>query len=361
MTKSDYRVARVRLEESLALGRSIQDTLVITDSLTTLAQVAIEQGEYREARRLAEESLHLSRETSDTWGIAWALLYFALALLLQEDYVDAHHLLEESLVFSRALGDKLGIAQALLCSGLALFFQGQYTSARSLIQESLAVATETGAGGRNGIAMVVWVLAGLTLFEGDPLTARTLYEESLALSTKTKHLGIIALGLEGLAMVACTQGDPAWAARLWGRAESMRAARGVDLASPVLRLSKPAMATARLQLGEETFTALWAQGRTMTLEQVLATREPTTLATTPPTEASSTPPGKAPTIYPGGLTVREVEVLRLVAQGLTNAQVAEQLVISPRTVNSHLTSIYGKIQVSSRSAATRYAIEHKLV
>jgi len=56
-----------------------------------------------------------------------------------------------------------------------------------------------------------------------------------------------------------------------------------------------------------------------------------------------------------------VEVLRCVAKGLTDAQIAEQLVISPRTVNTHLTSIYGKIQVSSRSAATRYAIEHQLV
>jgi DNA-binding NarL/FixJ family response regulator len=54
-------------------------------------------------------------------------------------------------------------------------------------------------------------------------------------------------------------------------------------------------------------------------------------------------------------------VLRVVAQGLTNEQVAERLVISPRTVDTHLTSIYGKIGVSSRVAATRYAIEHHLV
>jgi DNA-binding CsgD family transcriptional regulator len=61
-----------------------------------------------------------------------------------------------------------------------------------------------------------------------------------------------------------------------------------------------------------------------------------------------------------GLTEREVEVLRSVAQGLTDAQVAEQLVISPRTVHSHLNSIYSKLGISSRSAATRYAIEHDL-
>ncbi len=61
-----------------------------------------------------------------------------------------------------------------------------------------------------------------------------------------------------------------------------------------------------------------------------------------------------------GLTEREIEVLRAVAQGLTDAQVAERLVISQRTVHSHLNSIYSKLGITSRSAATRYAIEHNL-
>jgi DNA-binding CsgD family transcriptional regulator len=65
--------------------------------------------------------------------------------------------------------------------------------------------------------------------------------------------------------------------------------------------------------------------------------------------------------FPAGLTAGEVEVLRLVAQGMTDAQVAEQLVISPRTVNGHLRSIYSKIGVTSRSAATRFAVDHHLV
>jgi DNA-binding CsgD family transcriptional regulator len=62
--------------------------------------------------------------------------------------------------------------------------------------------------------------------------------------------------------------------------------------------------------------------------------------------------------YPAGLTAREVEVLRLVAQGLTDAEVAEQLFLARRTINTHLTSIYTKLNVSSRAAATRFAMEH---
>jgi DNA-binding NarL/FixJ family response regulator len=122
-----------------------------------------------------------------------------------------------------------------------------------------------------------------------------------------------------------------------------------------------AVESVRAQLDEKAFTEVWAQGRALTPEQALAAREPTMATTTTPIEASSTPPGKAPATYPDGLTAREVEVLHLVARGLTNDQVAELLVISPRTVNTHLTSIYGKIGVTSRAAATRYAIEHQLV
>jgi DNA-binding NarL/FixJ family response regulator len=62
-----------------------------------------------------------------------------------------------------------------------------------------------------------------------------------------------------------------------------------------------------------------------------------------------------------GLTAREIEVLRLVTRGLTTTQIAQQLIMSPRTADAHLRSIYSKLEVSSRAAATRSALEHELV
>jgi len=62
-----------------------------------------------------------------------------------------------------------------------------------------------------------------------------------------------------------------------------------------------------------------------------------------------------------GLTDREVEILRRVTSGLTNRQLAEELGVSTRTIDAHLRSVYAKLGVKSRSAATRYAIEHHLV
>ncbi len=102
----------------------------------------------------------------------------------------------------------------------------------------------------------------------------------------------------------------------------------------------------------------------MTPEQALGAETQET-QTTLPTQDSIVPPAKpqpAPApVIPNGLTVREVEVLRLVAQGMSNSQIAEQLVLSANTVNAHIQSIYRKLDVNSRSAATRFAMEHHLL
>jgi DNA-binding NarL/FixJ family response regulator len=121
------------------------------------------------------------------------------------------------------------------------------------------------------------------------------------------------------------------------------------------------VAATRAQLGEKTFAAAWSEGRTMSLEQVLAAQGTEESLTLICTEPSSTPQVNLSTTSPGGLSARELEVLRLLAQGLTDAQIAEQLVLSLHTIHAHLRTIYSKLAVTSRSAATRYAFEHQLV
>ena len=92
---------------------------------------------------------------------------------------------------------------------------------------------------------------------------------------------------------------------------------------------------------------------------LLAAPEPVPTALELPTASE---PALAPiTTYPNDLTPREDEVLRLLAQGLTSTQIAEQLVIGVTTVNFHVRSLYSKLGVTSRAAATRCAIEHHLV
>jgi DNA-binding CsgD family transcriptional regulator len=211
-------------------------------------------------------------------------------------------------------------------------------------------------------------LAKLAAVEDDSPTARALYEACLRIN-KANFMAnsqwyleglAVASYLEGLAGVVAVQGELTWAAHLWGAAEALRETRGTPL-PPVSRADyERVVAAARLQLGDKSFAAAWAQGRMMTPEQALAAQSQAAIPLASLAEPSSVPPVRPSALSPHGLTAREVEVLRLIAQGLTDAQVAEQLVMSPHTVNSHLKAIYGKIGVSSRSAATRYAIDHHL-
>jgi len=125
------------------------------------------------------------------------------------------------------------------------------------------------------------------------------------------------------------------------------------------RWLEQAVAQARAQLGEQAFRAAWAEGRLMTPQQTLDAQEKEMIHTALPTRSAASP--LQPPRFPAGLTAREVEVLRLLAQGWTDAQIAEHLVISVRTVNNHTASLYSKLGVSSRAAATRAALEYHVL
>jgi len=117
----------------------------------------------------------------------------------------------------------------------------------------------------------------------------------------------------------------------------------------------------RTRLGKKPFAKAWAEGCMLMAEQAVAVQEQPLVSDQPHASQKTQPhQGRVPP-PPPGLTQREGEVLRLVAQGLSNAQIAEALVISPRTVDAHLRSIYSKLNIASRHAAIHYAHEHHLV
>jgi len=381
----------VLCQESLALFREIGDTLGMGDATFHLAHVSFARWDLATARSLFEESLVLLRERGDKTRVAWALNALALVVLYQGEYARVHPLAEQAVEIFREVGDNMGVAMALMTMALVVFWQGDLASAQTLAEESLARASETGITSAKAIALAIggeialaqdetttarllieqshtlWqevgnqgmlasthaLLGRVLAAQGDHTAAHTMYEESLL-----RDLAIVDIAptVEGLAIVVAAQDETTWAVRLLAAAAALRDSLGMPL-PPVYRAAySRCVAAAQAQLGEQAFAVAWAEGRDMTWEQALAARGLVTI----PRETPPSPPAKSLPDYPDGLTAREVEVLRLLAQGLTDAQIAAQLIISPRTVNTHLKAIYGKIQVSSRSAATRYALEQHL-
>jgi ATP/maltotriose-dependent transcriptional regulator MalT len=170
----------------------------------------------------------------------------------------------------------------------------------------------------------------------------------------------MASDVEALAGVVSVQGNPTWAAQLWGAAESLREAIGAPIAPVNRAMYESQVAAARMQVSGDSFRQQWEAGRNVPLDQVLTLVEREGMPSMTSAGHTRKTFGEKPTHHSVGLTTREIEVLRLVARGLSNAQVAEELTISSRTVNSHLTSIFGKLGVSSRNAATRFALENQL-
>jgi DNA-binding CsgD family transcriptional regulator len=186
------------------------------------------------------------------------------------------------------------------------------------------------------------------------MTASTLYMEGLAIARELGLKELIASCLEGLAGVATLQSKCAWAATLWGTAETLREA--VHIPIPLIDRAnyERSVASTRTRLGESAFATLWAQGRTMTPEQVLALREQEIALSPPPATTTSS------VTYPAGLTAREVQVLRLVARGLTNTEIGEELGLSEKTIAHHLTHIFNKTTTENRAAAVAFAFRHDL-
>jgi predicted ATPase/DNA-binding CsgD family transcriptional regulator len=397
--QGDYPTARALGEEGVTLCRALENKRDLAFSLMWLAFTVGSQGDQKTAFLLAEESVVLFRQVENQWGVAFALFCLGIATSSLHDYPLARSYYEEGLAFSRALGDKLIEALILNGLGVAAFAQGDYAVARPvleegvtllralrekrdlalfpyslgrvirherdyqqaavLFEESLALYEELG--NKPGIARLRLILGKMACDKGDYRQAEAHFKESLALMQEIRNQKGIASVLEGFARLTVDQQQARLAARLLGDAEELRETIGAPVPPDELADYEQTLAAIRTQLGEEAFTAAWAEGHTMAPEQALAAQGTTGIPISAPTESPSPPSAKTSPRYPAGLTAREVEVLRLVAQGLSDAQVAEQLVVSPRTVNFHLTSIYSKLQVSSRTSATRYAIEHGLV
>ncbi|NTU82494.1 MAG: LuxR family transcriptional regulator, partial [Chloroflexales bacterium] len=357
--QGDVVVAETLIRESLTLARELGDQAALADALLFAGWITT-RGDDTTTRSLLEESLALYRSLGNQPGEWDALNSLAFLSAKQGDAVAARVLGEQSLAIVQELGDTAGIVKVWHTLGEIARLQGEYQLARAHVEQSLALA--------RAVNDSFWIetncsaLAFVRLHEGALDHATALFQESLVLSRQTERRSGTILCLVGLGGVAIARQQPERAARLLGAAAALLDATQVALDTIGRRDYDRLVARLQNQADQASVATAWAEGRALSIAQASAQALEPVAAVTPAASPQLMPePGTPGGPTPAGLTAREVEVLRLVTQGLTDVQVAERLVVSAHTVHAHLRSIYAKLDVSSRAAATRIAVEHHLI
>jgi predicted ATPase/DNA-binding CsgD family transcriptional regulator len=324
------------------------------------------RGDTIQQRAYGQAHLELMRAEGDARGLGIALNFLGHLALEAGDYVTLTALTQESLPLLRGQWDQWRLAEALYLFAYSCHWLGDHVQARALAEESLTLCQQVGEPQRT-----MRVLHALTCIGGDHVAISTIYEEICRRAIKLGNTTTIVTCLLGIGATLAAQGHFVAAIRLWGKTKvlydpvnrtisDLEAYAWVALALRIHLDHDQMVVKVRAQLDEQSFTAAWNEGQTMTLAQLLNAQAMASCSQQLATEPPPSPPMQ-PNAFPIKLTPRERDVLCLLTQGLTSTQIAEQLVIGLVTVNSHVRSIYGKLGVSSRSAATRYAMEHHLL
>jgi DNA-binding CsgD family transcriptional regulator len=251
------------------------------------------------------------------------------------------------------LGDATRVADTLVSLGVAAYFQGDAAAARALYQQALVEYQVLG--NRRGMAKSLNDLGEVALEEGDLDAARRLEEESLVIASEVGEPERVAFALAALGAVAALQGEPARALRLGAAAMSIREAIGEPFSAAWLARFGAWLAPARRGLSTEAAAAAWSGGHTMSMEQAIRYALTTEPARGRPVEAALA--GREDV---ASLSAREVDVVRLIARGLTNRQIAEALVVTRGTAANYVHRVLTKLDLATRAQVAAWAVSRGL-
>jgi predicted ATPase/DNA-binding CsgD family transcriptional regulator len=361
----DYPRSRERFEASLALYRSLGDTgrygvAVVLGNLATIETV---QGNYLLAQVCFEESLAIRRVLGVPLLTAMTLVNLGNVANLLDDQETAIRYLDEALPILQQAGDRRTMAYCLNNLGESATALGHVARARSLFEQALVLLREVGDLAGEGSSLVN--LAASVLRLGDAPGAAAALIEALGRQRELHNPVILADALDVSAEVALAAGRPALAPRFLAAATALRqAARTVAVPAARRRLERVTRG-AMAALGRREFEAASVAGRALTVDDeigaaiaFLAEVRPESEAGTAVTRHADAEPISAGSVVP--LTARQREVLRLLADGLSDPEIAEALGISARTVETHVAGILNKLGLHARTAAVAYAVRHRL-
>jgi DNA-binding CsgD family transcriptional regulator/tetratricopeptide (TPR) repeat protein len=349
--QGDPDTARQQFGLALGAARAAANHRLVSINLQNLARVAEEEGDDERASVLWAEAVAVAREGGDFWARAIHLGHLAWRAFIDRELDDAERHAEdqrrllETYRSTRELPDTWDLLAWIARA------RGALDLAAERIAAGLAIAER---GGRP------WSVAPLHLTAGVIATERDDVASAVdALSTRVRgldpaqHPVDVSLALDAWASLAARAGDPDQAARFHGAA--VRALCDAGMADPppfdvdVSRLRD----ALRDRLGSGWMQRAEANGATVPVATVIAEA----LAYVPPAREDTKARGDS---LPFGLSPREREVLRLIAAGRTDRQVAEALFISRRTAEWHVRNVLGKLGAANRAEAVALAAREGL-
>ncbi len=350
--QSDYQAVRILADESLAISREIGEAgqLEIANALEILAEVASETGQYTESIPMYEQALALYRKLGNLVGIGDTLKMLGWTNMRSGDFKQAESWLNEGLIACRESGDLRQITSALAGLGELALRRGQYDQARKFLNESLDISQQSKE--KWGWAIALGSLGWIALRQHDYPTMRKLLKESLAIRTETGDQGGIAWSMEKLAEANFEQFQFHQAATIFGSASTLRASVNSAMDAADQPDYERAISSLKSKLGEQAFAAAWADGQAMTIKEAID------YALAEPEQDQGQVSLKEKF---GGLTEREREVAALIAQGISNREIAQAMTVGVKTIETYVTRILNKLGFDSRVQIAMWAKDKGLI
>ena len=366
----DPRKAEVLATDALAVWLEIGAGAFIEICHAILADTLMSRGHLRAALEMLDS---IGPEGGRDYSLTTESSTRAWALALMGDVDDARAISAHAVEKAVEDGMRSWEVSARFASGVAELAAGDALAARSCFEhgrhtsvgmwrrwsDAYRVVAELGCGDMAAATrsadecaeeLTAWGLSGLEAFIGALVALASDGPERAAHSARraieTWHGSGNDLGTADALDVLAAASGGVFAARLCGAAARLRREAGAVRLKIYNQWIEPAIAAVRADIGDEAFEAAWAEGATMSRDEAVAYA------------LRGKGERKRPTSGWASLTPTELDVVRLVADGLANKEIAARLFISPRTVQAHLTHVYAKLGTTSRVQLAKEAAAH---
>jgi predicted ATPase/DNA-binding CsgD family transcriptional regulator/tetratricopeptide (TPR) repeat protein len=344
--------------QAAALARKAGDQRSIGVALGNMAGAYYYQGNLEDAARCWQEGQVIMATLGDATAEAIAACNLGAVAILHGDAQRAEKHLTRALELQRRMKSSRDLPYTLINLGDVSRILGDYTQSHDCFAEAITLLRAESNAVIEGVALNG--VARLALAEGDIPGAASLVLESMRL-VEDNYPTCIIDNADLLAEICSMRDIHATAVEFLSAADRNRRELGSDLTPQKVSVLGGIEAAARKALSEQDYADHWQAGSLLDLDaltrrigivarEIIGKRQPVILPEQP-----------VEPVVSHNLTSREIEVLRLLAQGNSTREISEALFISPRTAATHITNILGKLDVSSRTAAVAHAMRTGLV